>query len=91
MQQHASIHGLSLAATFTAVQPVRQLGAWLKRLPALYDDYRSRRQATAVLCGHTDRELADLGVTRADIPALVADGRYRRVLGVASPWDYRRI
>lgn len=83
MQPHADIHGCLSFTAFTAVDSaVARLGRGLREFHDLYREHRSRRQATAILCGHTDRELADLGFTRADIPLLLADGRYRRVLGV---------
>ena len=50
-------------------------------LKARFQAWRTRRQERAriarELLTYTDRELFDLGISRADIPAII-DGTYRR-------------
>lgn len=53
--------------------PRQTLALWHE----MQNSRRRRRQIIRELNTHTDRELADMGISRADIRA-VADGSYRR-------------
>jgi uncharacterized protein YjiS (DUF1127 family) len=59
----------------------RSLARSISALPAQWkarrDEQRRRRQILRELNAHTDRELADLGFSRADFPSIL-DGSYRR-------------
>lgn len=66
--------------TFATVYGITDRAA-IPNLRAILRDFlarqRQRRQIIRELTGHTDRQLADMGVTRSDIPAIAA-GRFRR-------------
>src|SRR5436305_1962852 len=55
----------------------RSVSEFPSRLRARRDEQRSRRQTVRELNVYTDRELLDLGFSRADFPAIL-DGTYRR-------------
>jgi uncharacterized protein YjiS (DUF1127 family) len=65
-------------------QPKSRFRQFLERLPqsvrgraiARFDEWRRRRALLAELVSMSDRDLADLGITRGDFPAIL-DGTYR--------------
>ncbi len=67
-------HVLNQAAGFVSADRPASLKA---RFLAWRERRRARAQMARELLSYTDRELFDLGISRADIPA-VLDGTYRR-------------
>ena len=64
---------ITFSSTKAATSPWRAVFAVLRRLHQAHQEYR----VMAELGRFTDRQLADLGLTRGDIPA-VARGELRR-------------
>lgn len=68
------------------------VGRLLKGFADVYAEAQQRQRAFEELTAMSDRELADMGITRADIPAIVA-GTYQRPQAATSnviPFDQRR-
>jgi uncharacterized protein YjiS (DUF1127 family) len=57
----------------------------LKRLFAAFSDWMERRRAEAELRSLTDRELSDIGLTRAEIPYILSGQRRTETVVVAAP------
>lgn len=68
------------ASTITSVRGLAGLGTMLHRFGSHWQRARAQRRETAritrELQGYTDRQLGDLGLSRADIPD-VARGTFR--------------
>jgi uncharacterized protein YjiS (DUF1127 family) len=65
-------------STFRPVTPIGvRLGHWVARLDAWLVRRRERAELVRTLRLMGDRDLRDLGISRADVPAIV-EGVYRR-------------